>query len=329
MAKSRRLHRHGCDGRIGPSQLASYILALLTFFVVLVQTTSLLMIKNGSTWVTIIIVVLTILFVVAFLGMAITTVIVTRSDPTDPTVALERELVELRNRPDNKESIQIDFGAIDDTIYRTAKFYCSICETRVLVNTKHCAICNRCTHDFDHHCRWVGNDIGRLNYVNFVRMLVWTLTELFLSLVHSIVTIAYASSIDDKESKFESNILESKQLIIMSSVALALVVFTLCFIIYLLQYHVWLIQKNLTTFEHIKIKENRGKSKIVTQIVDIEPPSMTSDSSDLEATMKPIAEREEGKNDSVAVIALPKSKQSTKVKKRQTFTWKIIFGCAK
>ena len=50
-------------------------------------------------------------------------------------------------------------------------FYCEVCDTHVLRNSKHCQRCNRCTYEFDHHCLWVSNDIGLHNYASFMRML--------------------------------------------------------------------------------------------------------------------------------------------------------------
>lgn len=39
-------------------------------------------------------------------------------------------------------------------------------------NVKHCAQCNKCVLDFDHHCIWLNNCIGRSNFLRFVYLIV-------------------------------------------------------------------------------------------------------------------------------------------------------------
>ena len=39
-------------------------------------------------------------------------------------------------------------------------------------NIKHCIICDKCCKDFDHHCFWLDNCIGKKNYV-IIRICPW------------------------------------------------------------------------------------------------------------------------------------------------------------
>jgi palmitoyltransferase len=42
--------------------------------------------------------------------------------------------------------------------------YCYRCERHVKETSKHCTICCKCVDDFDHHCIWLNNCVGAVNY---------------------------------------------------------------------------------------------------------------------------------------------------------------------
>ena len=114
--------------------------------------------------------------------MILTTAIVTASDPSDPVPNLERLLV--------KHS-KLDDGSMTNLILENCQYFCNVCKTHVFEGSKHCSYCNRCTYGFDHHCRWVSNDIGTLNYASFIRMLIATIATLILQIIE---IVAYLSS---------------------------------------------------------------------------------------------------------------------------------------
>lgn len=74
---------------------------------------------------------------------------------------------------------------------RKLEQYCDICQAYVKENTKHCKNCDRlryklltrCCEDFDHHCKWINNCVGGLNYKSFMVMVSSTMLQFSYSLV--------------------------------------------------------------------------------------------------------------------------------------------------
>ena len=136
--------------------MLSWLAAVILCASFIMATECLVKLRGDSTAEMYFLAFLAVTYAISFISMVVYTYRVTVSDPTDPTVALERSFKDCSTSFQTKDY----------------SYYCDICDTHVLVDTKHCQMCNRCSYDFDHHCQWVSNDIGGRNYKDFIRMLI-------------------------------------------------------------------------------------------------------------------------------------------------------------
>ena len=137
----------------------------------------------------------------------------------------------------------IDFNPDD---YR---FYCDLCDTHVLLNTKHCQRCNRCAYEFDHHCVWVSNDISLHNYIEFIRMLIGLLATMVFQIILCIYTLVY---IWDIPTTVEVGLMSKKHLVSLTVATLVLSSFIFLMDTYLLSFHIYLICKGMSTYKYIR-----------------------------------------------------------------------------
>lgn len=61
------------------------------------------------------------------------------------------------------------------------KHICPYCEVITKPTSKHCYVCNECVEDFDHHCNWVSNCIGKRNHFIFLMFLLNSLALILAS----------------------------------------------------------------------------------------------------------------------------------------------------
>lgn len=67
---------------------------------------------------------------------------------------------------------------------------CSYCRIFVPVNARHCSTCDKCTPNFDHHCRWLNACIGERNYKLFFAFMVSSWISIFFTFVSAVYLLA-------------------------------------------------------------------------------------------------------------------------------------------
>ena len=89
---------------------------------------------------------------------------------------------------------------------------------------------------------------------------------LFVALTLTMQAVMSAITINSEDEQLACDWVEPWELRLLNLVALVLVALLLLLILYLLCYHASLIQKGLSTFQHMQIKQGRRKSKVIVKV---------------------------------------------------------------
>lgn len=126
---------------------------------------------------------------------------------------------------------------------------------------------------FDHHCRYLNNCIGDQNYEYFFKLIIWVF---WLCLMHNVTNgfviydIVQADQVNDTIKTIHVDIYGADltaQFQVLLYVMCGLNLLAILFLINLIVFHIELKYRGLTTYEFLKMQENRSmKSKIVIEI---------------------------------------------------------------
>lgn len=140
----------------------------------------------------------------------------------------------------------------------TVKF-CETCRIWRPPRTSHCATCNNCVQRFDHHCPWLGNDIGIRNYrsyFTFVSSSAFACLVIITAAVWTLVVSVNEAKINDKGMPVPAG--QALRTALSSvPIALNLLVILLSLLAFaftggLTGFHIYLMSNNVTTAESFK-----------------------------------------------------------------------------
>lgn len=117
--------------------------------------------------------------------------------------------------------------------------FCKTCLIYRPPRTSHCSICDLCVEEFDHHCPWIGNCVGKRNYIYFLK---------FLLSINVLAVTGFGICL-----AFITNYETGNRIRVIISFVLAILLFLVIFFVMgLLIFHSYLILSGITTNEKIK-----------------------------------------------------------------------------
>ena len=137
--------------------------------------------------------------------------------------------------------------------------YCGTCSIMRPIRSSHCFDCNNCVERCDHHCPWIGNCVGKRNYIYFY-LFVFSFTFMLLYLIAFCVAHIFKYCYDKIQENDEKQNTKKRDHIVAYSlcdviISLYLIFYCivcLSFTIGLFIYHTYLILNNTTTKEVLK-----------------------------------------------------------------------------
>ena len=158
-----------------------------------------------------------------------------------------------------------------------AEEYCPLCLVKTKFRSRHCLICQICVDEFDHHCFWVGNCIGKDNYTLFFIFLIYVLINTLFNVVVNIVCIAKDishESTEDLEKAFPGFYLGNDCFIYnrISRIIISVFIFIICISFFFPLFNLFrmqlstAIEKRQTRIDEEEYEKNQLKEKLDEEV---------------------------------------------------------------
>lgn len=138
----------------------------------------------------------------------------------------------------------------------TLKF-CETCRIWRPPRSSHCATCNNCVRRFDHHCPWLGNDIGLRNYRSYFCFVVVASMAESIAIATSVLTLHWTTQSYRDQHPAESYAQSIRRALGTGGTSVNIVLVFVSFLLLLFTggltgFHLYLMSHNVTTAESFK-----------------------------------------------------------------------------
>lgn len=135
--------------------------------------------------------------------------------------------------------------------------YCDTCRIWRPPRSSHCATCNNCVRRFDHHCPWLGNDVGLRNYRSYFTFVVFASIAASVAIATSVLTIHFTTAHYRGEFPNEPYLASIRRALGYGGTSVNIVLVFLCLMSLLFTggltgFHIYLMSNNVTTAESFK-----------------------------------------------------------------------------
>lgn len=169
----------------------------------------------------------------------------------EPGILPRKGIFELNGSVPSQFTVEV---LIKDLVLGAQYKYCATCLVFRPPRASHCSKCDNCVEDFDHHCPFLNNCIGKRNYKFFLLSLVSAVAEALSAIAGFLAYLLY-----NKDQNDEKALIDDKILFYMIIGLLVLATIVTLLVAILCLFHLDLCLSGQTTRERLRHMKATGK----------------------------------------------------------------------